>query len=83
MELLCVCGGFVPEQIRNDYKSRNELSYFIRNDCLGKSLPKISGPKRHPNTKISPRIPCLNPPSFRGIQPLKFFVFVLFLLFEM
>ena len=39
---------------------------------------KLSGPKRHPNTKISPRIPCLKPSPFRGLQPLKFFVFGLF-----
>ena len=38
----------------------------------------LSGPKRHPNTKISPRIACLNPPSFRGLHPLKVFVFGLF-----
>ena len=44
---------------------------FVWSDS-GQMLP---GPKRHPNTKISPS---LNPP-FRGLQALKVFVFGLFL----
>ena len=42
------------------------------------SVPVFRAENRNPTTKISPRIPCLNPPSFRGLQGVNFFVFGLF-----
>ena len=49
---------------------------------LYSKITTFSWPKRHPNTKISPRIPCLNPPFLRDFNP-KILCVQPFFLFEM